>query len=103
MAGIMPNQRKNDLSLNHGHSSSSKAMTVSASGGQTSTFTRPYHNPSGSMATPGELDALIRQVQKNGRCHIRTLTTLAIVNLLCWVPLYVVALVAPVGKSQQST
>ena len=48
--------------------------------------------------TAQELDAFLRQAQRNGRCHIRTLGTLAVANLLCWVPLYVCALVAPVGK-----
>lgn len=97
MAGILPgNKQSTSLSTQHG----SKMATVATCGGQTSTLTShlPPHRQPGSLATAGELDVLIRQVQKNGRCHIRTLTTLAIINLVCWVPLYVVALVAPVGK-----
>lgn len=80
----------------------SKSMTVATFGGQTSTLPTRSQHQSGSgreppFTTPAELDAFIRQVQRNGRCHIRTLTTLAMVNLICWVPLYIVALVAPVG------
>lgn len=48
--------------------------------------------------TAGELDVFLRQAQKSGQSHIRTLGTLAILNLVCWVPLYTCALLAPVGK-----
>lgn len=57
------------------------------------------NHTSANTATPSEVDAFLRQAQKTGHCHIRTLGTLAIVNLMCWIPLYVCALIAPVGKS----
>jgi len=96
LAGIAPNH---NLGGNFSHNSThcSNTVTVSTCGGQTSTLPTSVHRNSAGT-TPGELDAIIRQVQKNGRCHIRTLSTLAAVNLICWVPLYICALVAPVGK-----
>lgn len=102
MAGIMQNKQSSSLSQNATtHGSKIPMATVATCGGQTSTLTShlPHHRSGGgSLATAGELDVLIREAQKNGRCHIRTLSTLAVINLVCWVPLYVVALVAPVGK-----
>ena len=68
----------------------------------------PTHNPSSSntvstlqhdTSRPSDIDAFLRRAQKNGHCHIRTLGTLAAVNLICWLPLYVCALIAPVGTS----
>lgn len=70
-------------------------MPGTSCGGQSAL---PNHT-SASTATPSEVDAFLRQAQKNGHCHIRTLGTLALVNLMCWIPLYVCALIAPVGKS----
>lgn len=58
------------------------------------------NHTSGHTATPSEVDAFLRQAQKNGHCHIRTLGTLALVNLMCWIPLYICALIAPVGKQK---
>jgi hypothetical protein len=65
-------------------------------------------NPSSSAGTsslpnqpesrPSDIDAFLRRAQTNGHSHIRTLGTLAAINLICWVPLYVCALIAPVGK-----
>ncbi|XP_035710996.1 uncharacterized protein LOC110854398 [Folsomia candida] len=107
MAGIMQNKQSSSLSQNATtHGSKIPMATVATCGGQTSTLTShlPHHRSGGgSLATAGELDVLIREAQKNGRCHIRTLSTLAVINLVCWVPLYVVALVAPVGNEQKGT
>lgn len=92
LAGITQNRTGTNFSQNVTHGSNTIVATC---GGQTSTLAS---HPTPSTATPQELDVIIRQVQKNGRLHIRTLSTLAVINLLCWVPLYVCALLAPVGK-----
>ncbi len=99
MAGILPGNKQISSSLSQTAALGSKMATVATcGGGQTNTITSHLPRQPGSLATAGELDVLIRQVQKNGRCHVRTLSTLAVINLVCWVPLYVVALVAPAGK-----
>lgn len=69
MAGIIPHKQSSSLSQN---ALGSKTL-VATCGGQTSTLTShqlPHQLPhrssqgtGGSLATPGELDVLIRQVQ----------------------------------------
>lgn len=77
------------LNSSHGSSVNMNASGSGSGSGGRDSSTKP------STATPSEMDAFLRQAQRNGRSHIRTLGTLAGANLFCWLPLYIYAVIAP--------